>query len=329
MSPSSFEISEKASIEIQTYAGILKGNGVVAFPTETVYGLGASVWSPQAVKKVFDLKGRPSDNPLIVHISSYGMLLSLVADIPFQSRILMQKFWPGPLTLIFEKKQTVLDIVTGGLDSVAVRMPDHIYALKLIDLAGPLVAPSANKSGRPSPTSANHVLQDFGNQVMVMDGGQCNIGLESTVLDVRKEPFTILRPGKITAAMIYERTGLTVTETTNSDVLRPVSPGTKYSHYAPEANVRWISDDEMSRSQFQEYTLYLSLSKKFDALDRLFSRNIFFDNDLDRMARELYDWFRKADLDGYRDIAIEKPLSQGKEDISAALINRIEKAIKR
>lgn len=322
-----YNLSEAVEIQIRTYSEILKGGGVVAFPTETVYGLGASAWNPSAVQKVFELKGRPSDNPLIVHISKYSQLVSLTAEIPEKSRILMQKFWPGPLTLVFDKKPKVPDIVSGGLDSVAVRMPDHFFAIRLIDLTGPLVAPSANISGRPSPTKTEHVIQDFDKSVPVLDGGTCAIGLESTVLDVRSTPFRILRPGRITAKMIEERTGIFVQDydsTFKTDT--PSSPGMKYTHYAPNAKVRWMSSDELNCVNYGDNTLYLTLNPLVD-IPNSTSKVILFDQNTNRLASELYDWFRYSDLNGFLEVAIQ-PLDQyAGDDITSALKNRIDKAI--
>ena len=325
-----FNVPESKEIEIRTYTEIIKGGGVVAFPTETVYGLGASAWNPDAIAKVFELKGRPSDNPLIVHIANYGMLINLAAEIPQNSRILMQKFWPGPLTLIFEKRPQVLDVITGGLNSVAVRMPDHAFALKLIQLTGPLVAPSANKSGKPSPTKAEHVAADFGKTVPVLDGGACVIGLESTVLDVRTEPFKILRPGRITAKMIFERTGIEVIETSaNSDQQnndKPDSPGMKYKHYSPNARVRWMTNEEIKGDLSTDKVLYLA-QNEFKLDEESQGKLVVFHGDLDRMASELYDWFRASDIDGFSEIAIQAFDLKKESDIRVALSNRISKAI--
>lgn len=321
-----YNLSEAIEIQIRTYAEILKGGGVVAFPTETVYGLGASAWNPVAVQKVFDIKGRPSDNPLIVHISNYSQLVSLTAEIPEDSRILMQKFWPGPLTLVFDKKSKVPDIVSGGLDSVAVRMPDHFYALRLIELTGPLVAPSANVSGRPSPTKAEHVTHDFDKKVPVLDGGTCAIGLESTVLDVRSTPFRILRPGRITAKMIEERTGITVQDFDSGlKIDTPASPGMKYTHYAPNARVRWMDSDEIDGKQTNNNTLYLILNPLIDNPGST-SKVILFDQNTDRLASELYDWFRYSDLNGFKEVAIQPLDDYTGDDITSALKNRIDKA---
>jgi L-threonylcarbamoyladenylate synthase len=322
-------LTDAMKIQVSTYAQILKGGGVVAFPTETVYGLGASADKPTAIAKVFDLKGRPSDNPLIVHVSTYGMLLQYAADIPAESRILMQKFWPGPLTLIFEKKSQVLDMITAGLSSVAIRMPDHLMALSLIDLTGPLVAPSANKSGKPSPTRASHVTEDFGRTVPILDGGDCVVGLESTVLDVRASPFRILRPGIITPKMIFDKTGIIVQDgsASDSEAIVPSSPGMKYTHYAPDTPVRWMTDSEVEMMLLSPETMYLILD--LPVMARRHSGVIHFDNDLNRFARELYDWFRQSDRSDYSEIAVQ-PLDKNTDnELVAALKNRIQKAIKK
>lgn len=322
-----YNISEAIEIEIRTYAELIKGGGLVAFPTETVYGLGASAWNPEAIRKVFEYKGRPSDNPLIVHISRYSHLLTLAAEIPQESRLLMQKFWPGPLTLIFEKKPQVLDSVSGGLDSVAVRMPDHIYALRLIELTGPLVAPSANKSGRPSPTNVSHVQIDFDKRIPVLDGGVCEIGLESTVLDVRSTPFRILRPGRITAKMILDRTGIVVENKLMSlDTETPVSPGMKYTHYAPNARIRWMNGNEINGIFSSDKILYLT-QKHYTLPVNSFSQIVNFDRDLKKMSRELYDWFRTSDSTDFPEIAIEPFELLEDQDMYAALMNRIKKAM--
>lgn len=318
-------INDITRIQVGTYAQILKGGGVVAFPTETVYGLGASAVNPAAVLRVFELKGRPADNPLIVHVSTYAMLVEFAAEIPTKSRILMQKFWPGPLTLVFEKRKEVLDMITGGLSSVAVRMPDHEMALALLDASGPLVAPSANVSGRPSPTKAEHVHDDFANSVPVLDGGDCIVGLESTVLDVRSEPFRILRPGSITAQMIKDKTGLDVVEaeSTISEDMQPLSPGMKYTHYAPDTPIRWMTSEE----EIDESVLYLVLDST--GLPKDLKNVVDFSGDKNRFGKELYDWFRRSDKTSYSEVAIQPFDASEKNDLAKALNNRISKAIKK
>jgi L-threonylcarbamoyladenylate synthase len=186
--------------DIQPAIDLIRSGELVAFPTETVYGLGANGLSGEACRKIFQAKGRPSDNPLIVHISSIEMLHMVAASVPARAEALMNAFWPGPLTLLFPKKECVPDVVTAGLETVAVRMPAHPVARKLIEFSGvPIAAPSANRSGRPSPTTAAHVLTDLNRRVKcIIDGGSASFGVESTVVDVSRSPPVILRPGGVT-----------------------------------------------------------------------------------------------------------------------------------
>jgi L-threonylcarbamoyladenylate synthase len=321
---------------LETYAELLRQGSIVAFPTETVYGLGASAWNPLAIGKVFEAKNRPADNPLIVHVSSVAMLNEFVEEIPWPAKMLMQKFWPGPLTMIFSKKKKVLDLISAGLDTVAIRMPNHPVALRLIDLAGPLVGPSANTSGKPSPTHPDHVREDFGNSLPIIEGGRCEIGLESTVIDMTSVIPEILRPGYITPVMIKEQTGIdvliatipssgTVTETDSPGFhgLTPRSPGLKYSHYSPSAAVRWMETNEVPSGAGTLYLLHSSHTAPAENP----ARTIDFYGDYRRLARELYDWFRKADHEGYASIAIEPFGNDNPDELIVALKNRIEKAI--
>lgn len=223
-------------------AKLIQAGELVAFPTETVYGLGANGLNAEAVQKIFEAKGRPADNPLIEHIAKKSDVRQLWRRIPRQAQILMDTFWPGPLTLIAPKSDAVPDEVTAGLDTVAVRMPQNKTARALIAKSGvPIAAPSANRSGRPSPTTAQHVLDDMDGRIpLIIDGGPCKYGVESTVLSLVSEP-TILRPGAITREMIASLIGeVRVSES----VLNPLragetaaSPGMKYLHYAPNAEV--------------------------------------------------------------------------------------------
>ncbi|WP_207707404.1 L-threonylcarbamoyladenylate synthase [Crassaminicella thermophila] len=227
-------------------AETLKNGGTVAFPTETVYGLGANALDQEAVKKIFEAKGRPSDNPLIVHIAKLEDLKYLVKEIPQNAKKLMARFWPGPLTIIFKRSLKVPDIITAGLDTVAIRMPSHPIAKTLIQMAGvPIAAPSANLSGKPSPTQGEHVIKDLKGKVdAIISGGSCNVGLESTVVDVTEDVPMILRPGGVTKEQLEEVLGQVKVDKAieeGHEHLIPKSPGMKYTHYSPQADVVIIS----------------------------------------------------------------------------------------
>lgn len=230
---------------IEEAASILRLGGIVVFPTETVYGLGADAFSKEAAEKIYRAKGRPSDNPLIVHVADQRGLEKVAKNISSQAKVLMKKFWPGPLTLIFEKKEELPLETTGGLTTVAVREPDHTIARVLIKEAGGCVAaPSANISGKPSPTSGKHVVEDMDGKVdMILDGGKAELGLESTILDMTTSPPTLLRPGFITKEMIEEVIGKIQSEEENSNA-SPRAPGMKYRHYAPKAEMYLVSGEE-------------------------------------------------------------------------------------
>ena len=220
-------------------AHFLQENEVVALPTETVYGLGGNAESDVAVEKIFAAKGRPSDNPLIIHIADKMQLTAFVEDIPKKAEILMEKFWPGPLTIIFKKKDGVLsDKATAGLETVAVRMPDHPVALALLKKCQlPIAAPSANSSGKPSPTNAQHVMEDLNGKIAgVLDGGSTGVGVESTVLDCTEEIPVILRPGGVTKEQLETVVGEVHLDAALLDeASKPKAPGMKYQHYAPNA----------------------------------------------------------------------------------------------
>lgn len=220
-------------------AAILAAGGLVAFPTETVYGLGANGLDAAAVAAIYRAKGRPADNPLILHIADLSDLDRLVADVPPAAAALTRRYWPGPLTVVLPRRPIVPDIVTGGLDTVAVRMPDHPVARALIRLARvPVAAPSANTSGRPSPTDAAGVLADMRGRIdAVVDGGPCRIGVESTVVDCTTAVPTILRPGGITLEMLKDTLGKVAVDPAvlHGNASRPRAPGMKYRHYAPAA----------------------------------------------------------------------------------------------
>ena len=224
---------------------ILKEGGLVAFPTETVYGLGADALNEDAAKKIYAAKGRPSDNPLIIHITNMKALEKIVSEIPEKAKKIAEKYWPGPLTMIFNKSEIVPYGTTGGLDTVAVRMPVDEIAREVIDAGGGYIAaPSANTSGRPSPTTAQHVAEDLTGRVdMIIDGGAVEIGVESSILDVTVEPPMILRPGAITKEMFEKVIGEVAVDRTliKPDSKQvPKAPGMKYRHYAPKADLTII-----------------------------------------------------------------------------------------
>ncbi|MCG1012329.1 threonylcarbamoyl-AMP synthase [Tepidanaerobacter sp. GT38] len=223
--------------KIKMAAEIIRKGGLVAFPTETVYGLGGNALDEDAAKKIYAAKGRPQDNPLIVHIWDISQLNQLVKEIPEKARLLMDKFWPGPLTIIFHKNDVVPFGTTGGLDTVAIRMPSHPVALELIKEAGvPIAAPSANISGKPSPVCAEEVAEDMTGRIdMILDGGKASVGVESTVLDLSEEVPIILRPGGVTREELQEVLGRVDLDPGLAPGEKPRSPGQKYRHYAPDA----------------------------------------------------------------------------------------------
>ncbi|WNS75289.1 L-threonylcarbamoyladenylate synthase [Bacillus sp. DTU_2020_1000418_1_SI_GHA_SEK_038] len=220
-------------------ADLLINNEVVAFPTETVYGLGGNAENSEAVGKIFAAKGRPSDNPLIIHIAEEHQLDDFAEDISDQAKLLIKEFWPGPLTLIFKKKEGKLsDQATAGLSTIAVRMPDHPVALAILKRCGlPIAAPSANRSGKPSPTTAEHVWEDLNGKIAgIVDGGPTGVGVESTVLDCTEEIPVILRPGAVTKEQLEAVIGeVSVDAALTDETQAPKSPGMKYRHYAPDA----------------------------------------------------------------------------------------------
>ena len=228
---------------------LIRAGELVAFPTETVYGLGADALHPEASKKIYAAKGRPSDNPLIVHISKFEDLVSIAREVPPQAKKLADAFWPGPLTMIFDKSGIVPYGTTGGLDTVAVRMPNHPVALELIRRSGGYIAaPSANTSGKPSPTLAEHVAFDMDGRIpMILDGGPVGIGIESTIVDLTEDIPMILRPGYITPKMLEKVIGEVKMDPgiiASDSLQKPKAPGMKYKHYAPKADLILVDGEE-------------------------------------------------------------------------------------
>ena len=318
--------------------GILKNSGVVAFPTETVYGLGALATDEQAVNKIFQAKGRPSDNPLIVHIGNKDEVSKYAADITKKAEMLMDAFWPGPLTLVFERIQGIIaPNVTPGVSTVGIRMPDHPVALELLrKLKGPLAAPSANRSGKPSPTEAKHVAEDLDGMIpLILDGGQTGIGLESTVIDMTTTPPIILRPGGATREMIEKVIGLVdvttgeMAEEAPSSPRSPRSPGMKYAHYAPEAPLFIIEANvekiEMAVAKLQAEHKKVAVvgpdNFKVPSADWYFAIGLSGNNE--EMSANLYKALRACDFtDADVILATETNLS----GVGVAFMNRLLKA---
>ncbi len=246
------DVNNIDSAKMQEAGDLIAAGELVAFPTETVYGLGGDALHPDAAKKIYEAKGRPSDNPLIIHIAEVADLDRVGKDVPPEAKKLAEAFWPGPLTMIVWKKDEVPFATTGGLNTVAVRMPDHPVALELIRKSGKLIAaPSANTSGRPSPTEASHVMGDLeGRIAMVLDGGAVGIGIESTIIDLTEPVPMILRPGYITPEMLSEVLGKEVIIDPGiiaaDDTTKPKAPGMKYKHYAPKADMVIVDGEQQA-----------------------------------------------------------------------------------
>lgn len=343
--------SDNPNIDEMKRAGELIAKGeLVAFPTETVYGLGGDALDPDAAKKIYAAKGRPSDNPLIVHIADFAGLERVAREIPQEARLLADAFWPGPLTMIVWKNDNVPYATTGGMDTVAVRMPNHPVALSLIKESGCLIAaPSANASGRPSPTEASHVAEDLtGKIAMILDGGAVGIGIESTIIDLTEEQPMVLRPGYITPQMLSDVIGREVVIDPGilamDDTKKPKAPGMKYKHYAPKADmviveggeeavistikrltqkakadgkrVAVIASDE-TKGEYQPVS-NKTVTDKADIILSMGSRK-----DEDSIARHLYHILRECD-----ELGVDKIYSESFSTprIGNAIMNRLLKA---
>jgi L-threonylcarbamoyladenylate synthase len=313
---------------IERAAATIRSGGLVAFPTETVYGLGANAMNEIAVRKIFEAKGRPADNPLIVHVGGREMLDVVATGVDEKAERLIEAFWPGPLTLVLNRTPEVARSVSAGLLTIAVRMPRNNIALSLIRASKtPIAAPSANSSGGPSPTAAAHVLEDLGGKIeMILDGGATNIGIESTVLDVTHDPPVILRPGWITQEKLSDAIGRVELATSDDELRR--SPGTRHRHYSPRARVVLV-----------ERTLYEKLAALTESyladakvgfvghtpllLDSPNFKAIILGNSAEGYARSIYSAFRELDAFGARVIVVE-----GIEDAGegAAVMDRLRRA---
>ena len=327
----------KPSEDAYKLAGELIRQGeVVGFPTETVYGLGGDATNAEAVDKIFAAKGRPGDNPLIVHISDLNQIYDIIeGDMPENAKKLAQAYWPGPLTMIFPKGEKIPLRVTANLDSVAVRFPNHPVAQKFIDSSGvPIAAPSANLSGKPSPTTAAHVFNDMNGRIpLIIDGGAAGVGLESTVLDIRSNPVRVLRPGGVTPAMIAEVLGEVEVD---GSVLRPLkqgevvrSPGMKYKHYAPDGSLVIVKGESTSvAAKINEMYDSTDGTKCILALEAnkalygdRYARSL--GKDSEEFAHNLFDLLREMD-----DLKINAIFSEAveAEGIGLAVMNRLGRA---
>lgn len=321
-------------------ADLLRSGQLVAFPTETVYGLGADALNADAVLSVFAAKGRPADNPLIVHIYDRSQLDGLCV-VPDKALPLMDAFWPGPLTILFEKLPAVPDAVTAGLPTVAVRMPSHPVASAMLRACNlPVAAPSANSSGRPSPTLASHVLEDLRGRIpLILDGGPCEVGLESTVLDLCHGEPTILRPGGVTKEML--ESVLHTEVRLAGSILRPLrpdekalSPGMRYKHYAPKGQVTLVEGNpdavvarlrELYRQESAagRKTCVLCFSEHMDALRDCFPHDIGSRNNMSEIAHRLFLMLRVLDEEGMESVFSEVVPPEG---VGLAVMNRLGRA---
>lgn len=323
------EIKPFSGESAEEAADILKNGGLVAVPTETVYGLAANALDENAVRRIFEAKGRPQDNPLIVHISDFEMLASLVIEVPELAKSLAARFWPGPLTMIFNKSEIIPNVTSGGLSTVAVRMPDNKATREIIRKCGfPLAAPSANTSGKPSPTTAEHVSDDMNGKIpLIIDGGECSVGVESTVICFADDKIRILRPGGITPDQLSEFAEVIVDKAVTTQPKadeRVLSPGMKYKHYSPKADVYIVN---AHGREFAEYCL-----KRSESEPRLLALcagtatgEIFLDygRTSQEQAQRLFSLLRKADDLGVKTVLVEMPSREG---MGLAVYNRLLRA---
>jgi L-threonylcarbamoyladenylate synthase len=319
---------------------ILRAGGLVAFPTETVYGLGGDALNPDSARRIYSAKGRPSDNPLIVHISKFDDIYKIVDNVTAEAVKAAEIFWPGPLTMILKKKEIVPYETTGGLDTVAVRMPSNPIARKLIEYAGGYVAaPSANISGRPSPTTAKYVIEDMNGRIeAIIDGGEGDIGLESTIIDFTVSPPQILRPGYITNEMLSDALGTDVADDVtlmrNDAKAAPKAPGMKYRHYAPKGEltivegspaqvVRYINEMSEAASKNGDKVGVIATDEQKDSYTAPVVKSVGSRNDEDSVARHLYTVLREFDDENVTKIFSESFDADG---FGQAIMNRLLKA---
>ena len=323
-------------IEIKKQAEILKKGDTVIFPTETVYGLGANALDEKAVSKIYEAKGRPSDNPLIVHIYDKHQVEELAKDISPKAHVVMDRFWPGPITIILNKKDIVPSRTSGGLDTVAIRMPSNPIAKELLKETNlPIAAPSANISGRPSPTKANHVYEEMNNRVDgIILGGDCTFGLESTVLDLTNDIPTILRPGSVTKEdleSVIGQVNIDPALENKEDNIKAKAPGMKYKHYSPNADVFIVSGGEKevaekinalvlenNKNNIKSVILCMEEHKNLYKGD-----TIILGRDLQEVGSNLFDSLIMADKKGYDVVYTEAFENKG---VGRAIMNRLLKS---
>ena len=334
------KVKEKAAEALLKEAGaVLKEGGLVAFPTETVYGLGGDALNKESSRKIYAAKGRPSDNPLIVHICKWEDIYPIVSEVSEEAKKIAEAFWPGPLTMILPKSDLVPYETTGGLDTVAVRMPSHKVAQKLIEYAGGYVAaPSANTSGKPSPTQARYVAEDMDGKIeMIIDGGEVGIGLESTIIDLTVTPPQILRPGFITQEMLSEVLGDVEADVTilNGDSGQaPKAPGMKYRHYAPKGDLTIVTgpqdkvveyiNSEVSKAMLAgEKTGVIGTEEVLDKYHAQVVKSVGSRDDELSIGRHLYTILREFDDEDVTRIFSESFETEG---FGQAIMNRLLKA---
>ena len=320
--------------DIEAAAAILRAGGLVGIPTETVYGLGANGLDPAAVRRIFEAKGRPQDNPLILHIPDPSWLERYCRDVPAAARRLAEQFWPGPLTMILPRRALVPDEVTCGLETVGVRCPDHPVTLAIIRAAGvPVAAPSGNRSGRPSPTCARHMLEDMEGRIQaVVDGGPCGVGVESTIVDLTLPVPRLLRPGGLPLEALEAVRGRVDVDRAVTAPLshgeKPRAPGMKYRHYAPRAPVTVVTGDGAAtaayiRRQAGANTGVICFGEYRDRFPGCTVRSIGPAGDRGEQARRVFDALRSFDGTPVTAIFAQCP---GEEGLGLAVANRLKKA---
>lgn len=331
-----FQITDPAAQreEVNAAAEILRSGGLVGIPTETVYGLGANGLNESAVRAIFEAKGRPQDNPLILHIPGADWLERFCRDIPDAAYLLAEHFWPGPLTMILKRRENVPDVTTGGLDTVGVRCPDHPVALSIIEAADiPIAAPSGNISGRPSPTCARHMVEDMDGRIDgIVDGGACGVGVESTIIDLTVTPPRVLRPGGLPLEKLRAVLGeISVDKAVTAPLAegeKPRAPGMKYRHYAPKAPVTVVTGESGQtavyiREKAGEKTGVICFAEYRELFNGCTVESIGSAADKAEQARRIFDALRAFDETDVEAIYAQCPDDEG---LGLAIANRLKKA---